>query len=240
MFGMESWQLAVVGIVAVACVGWMSFVVARMFARRAEAPAALRESTAFESARVGAVAPEGAHAYDAFSYRVPGRFAGRVRIVVDGELVSIAGPRIPSGLYRFWIWLQALLTAIVPAVVVGAIVQLDWQWLLAAAGIFVAGQLISMVGAGIWPGMGETVYIDHGRFEAVEFPLARIEAVKVGAGWADGGMDVVLLPLRKAIDGLAKDRAVSFFAPDDQGREVRYALHMTSEADAAELGALLR
>lgn len=240
MFSMESWQWMVVGIVALFCGGAMGWSVSRMFGRRAEAgPAKLREATAFESARVGANAPDGAVAFDAFAYRVPARLAGRVRIVLDGGRVSLAGPRVPAGLYQVWIGLQAMLLALVPAALVGAVLRLDARWLLLALGVFVAAWAIAIVGAGLWPGLGEVAYIDRGRFQAVEFMLGDVRSVKVGEGWADGGIDVVLLPYKRAIDVMAAGRAVSFFAPDDAGRDVRYALHMTSEADAAALAALL-
>jgi hypothetical protein len=102
------------------------------------------------------------------------------------------------------------------------------------------GQLFSAAGAGLWPGLGEMDYIEAGRFHAVEFAAARVHDVKVGPGWADGGIDAVLLPVKGGIDAMSVGRAVSFFAPDEDGRDVRYAVHMTSEADADALSALLR
>lgn len=241
MFRMQPIQWIVVGIVAFASVGAMGWNVSRMFGRRADAgPAILREATAFESARVGAEAPADAVAFDAFAYRVPARLAGRVRIVVDGGSVSIAGPRVPAALYQAWIWLQALLLSLVPAALAGALLRWDARWLLLALGVFVAGQAISALGAGLWPGLGEVAFIERGRFQAVEFAVGDVRAVKVGEGWADGGIDLVLLPVKRGIDALAAGRAVSFFAPDDAGREVRYALHMTSEDDATALAAAFR
>ena len=240
MFSLQPWQWIVVGMVALVCVGVVGSSVGRMFGRRAVGGrATLREATAFESARVDANAPFGAVAFDAFAYRVPARLAGRVRIVVDGGRVSVAGPRVPAGVYQAWIWLQAVLLALVPAALVGAVLRWDARWLLLALGLFVAAWAIATLGAGLWPGLGEVAYIDRGRFQAVEFALEDVRAVKVGEGWADGGIDIVLLPYKRAIDALAARRAVSFYAPDDAGRDVRYALHMTSEADTSALAALL-
>ena len=34
--------------------------------------------------------------------------------------------------------------------------------------------------------------------------------------------------------------AVSFYAPDEQGHEVRFAVHMTCDADARQLATLLQ
>lgn len=237
---MQTWQLIVVGAVAVVCVAYMSFTIVRMFGRRADGqPATLREASAFESARVGAEPPAAARAFDGFSYRVPGRMAGRSRLVVEGDTVALAGPRVPFGLYAFWIWLQGILLALVPAALVAAAVRLDWKWLIAAVAIFIAGQVVSALGAGIWPGFGETQYIEGGRFKAVEFRVEQVHDVKIGAGWADGGIDVVVMPVVRGIDGLAEGRAVSFFAPDEAGRSVRYAFHFASNEDADELAGLL-
>jgi hypothetical protein len=237
---MDTWQWVVVGLVAIACVGAMSWTLVRMFSRTAESPAVLREATAFESAAVGAEAPAGAQAFDAFSYRVPARLAGRVRILVNGTTVSVAGPRVPAVLYQAWMWLQALFLALVPAAIVAAAVKLDWRWAVAGLGLLLVWLLISCAGAVAWPGMGEMDWIAAGRFKAVEFPLASVHDVKVGTGWSDGGTDAVLLPVKFGIDALSQGHAVSFTAPDENGLDVRYALHVPSAEDAASLAALLR
>jgi len=239
VFRMQMWQWVVVGVVALACVAGMSFTVARMFARRAAAPATLREATAFESAAVEGTIPDGATAYDGYAYRVPARLAGRVRVVVDHGTVSIAGPRVNSVLYQLWIWVQALVLALVPAALVAAIVKLDWRWLVLALAIFAGQFLFSGIGAGLWPGLGEMEWMAKGRFSAVEFPVTSVSEVKIGAGWADGGIDVVLMPVKAGIDALSKDHAVSFFAPDEQGREVRYAILVPSAEEASRLAAEL-
>lgn len=240
MFAMDVWQWVVVAVVAAACVGGIAFAVSRMFARRAQAPALLREATAFESAAVGASAPSGAEAFDGFAYRVPARFAGRARIVVDGQTVSVAGPRVPDGLYMAWIWGQAMLMALVLPALAAALVRLDWRWAVTALLLAAASFAVQGIGAGIWPGLGELRYIEAGRFDAVEFPRAGVSDVKIGEGWADGGIDVVLAPYKGAIDRMAVGRCVSFTAPDENGRSVRYALHCVGDDDATALAALLR
>ena len=88
-------------------------------------------------------------------------------------------------------------------------------------------------------GLGETEYIEGGRFKAVEFRVEPAHDVKIGAGWADGGIDVVVMPVVKGIDNLAEGRAVSFYAPDDAGRDVRHAFHFASDEDASEFAGLL-
>lgn len=120
-----------------------------------------------------------------------------------------------------------------------AVVTLDWRWLPVALAVFLVSFGISGLGAGLWPAIGEMDWMAAGRFKAVEFPVGAVHEVKIGAGWADGGIDVVLLPIRAGIDALSKDVAVSFWAPDEYGREVRYAILVPAAADAAAMAGLL-
>jgi hypothetical protein len=240
MFDLQVWQSVVIVVVATVPVGWMSFAIVRMFSRRAAVAGVVREGNAVESALVGGTVPAGARVFDAWSYRVGARFAGRVRIAVYADTVAVAGPRVPRRLYEGWIWVQGLLLALVPPSLAAAIVAADWRWLLAAVALFVVSYAVSMGGAGLWPGLGELgASTDGGFFKALEFPRAAVRDVAIGKGWSRGGLEVVLLPYRAAIDAMAGVRAVSFFAPDEHGHEVRFALHMHSDGDAVELARLL-
>jgi hypothetical protein len=195
---------------------------------------------AVESGIVGAEPPPDANVFDAFSYRVTARFAGRVRIAVYPDRVAVAGPRVPNGLYWLWIWVQGLLLALVPAALTGAIVALDWRWLVAALVLALASWTTSTVGAGVWPGLWESAVMDEGRLMALESPRTAVSDVTVGAGWSNGGMAVVLAPYKKGIDGLAGHRAVSWDAPDERGHQARFAMHLYSDEAAARLAGLLR
>jgi hypothetical protein len=237
---MQMWQQAVIAIVAVVTLGWMSFAIVRLFSRPASGKAIVREATVVESALVGGTVPEGARVFDGWAYRVGARFAGRVRVAVYGDRVAVAGPRVPRRLYQLWIWIQGLLLALVPPAVAVAIVTLDWRWLLAAIAVFIVSFAISMGGAGLWPGLGELGASPvGGYFKALEFPRASVSEVAIGKGWSKGGFEVVLLPYKAAIDKMAEARAVSFFAPDEYGHEVRFAVHMHSDEDARELSGML-
>ncbi len=238
MFAMQTWQIGVITIVAVATLGRMSFALVRLFSRRASSKGIVRRATAVESGLVSGDVPEGARVFDGWSYRVGARFAGRVRIAVYDDRVAVAGPRVPRGLYEAWMWVQGLLLALVPPAAVAAIVMLDWRWLVVAVGIFVASFGISFGGAGLWPGLGEVLH-EQGCFRALEFPRASVREVDIGQGWAKGGLEVVLLPYKAGVDKMAQGLAVSFFAPDEVGREVRFALDMYSEDRARELSRLL-
>jgi hypothetical protein len=236
---MNVWQATVVSAVALFTVGVMSIAVVRLFSRRASGKAILRRATRFESALVGATLPDGAEAFDGWSYRVGARFAGRVRVVIHGDRVAVAGPRVPRALYEVWIWFQALTLALVPPALAAAAVMLEWRWLLAAAAFFVLSWMVSMGGAGLWPGLGELPAVEDRHFGAFEFPKELIGEVDIGKGWSKGGLGFVLLPYRAGVDMMAAARAVSFFAPDEGGREVRFALHTHSDEEARELAGIL-
>jgi len=239
MFKMQTWQLIVVVAVAVVCVGYMSFTIVRMLHRPAEGTATVRNSTPLETGLVGAMPQGGERAFDGFSYRVTARYAGRMRVVVREDTITIAGPRAPRGLYVLWVWLQGLTLALVPPALVLAAVKLDWRVLLLAIGVFILSALFMAIGAGVWPGMGETVFVGEGRFDATEIPLSAVRNVKVGEGWARDGMQLVIAPYVPGINQLAKGYAVSFNAPDGEGRDASWAVHMLSKEDATELQSLL-
>lgn len=81
--------------------------------------------------------------------------------------------------------------------------------------------------------------VHAGYFKALEFPRSSVREVAIGEDWAKGGLEVALFPYKAAVDEMAQGRAVSFFAPDEHGREVRFAVHMYSDDEARQLAALL-
>ena len=121
---------------------------------------------------------------------------------------------------------------------VWALVAWDWRPLLVAAGFLVISVASMGIGAGIWPGFGETVLAGEGHFNAVEIPLARVSEVQVGSGWARDGLQVVVAPYKAGIDQLAAN-TVTFRAPDGEGHNVIYAIQMFSADDAERLSKLL-
>lgn len=232
---MQAWQTAVVVLVAVVCVGYMTFNIVRLLYRSTDLPAEIRPTTDLEAGFVGATPGEDEQAYDAFSYRTTARYAGRVRVVLREDTLTVAGPRAPRSLYVVWIWLQGITLALVPVALVLAIVKLDWRALLLALGIMVVSSLIMAIGAGVWPGMGETLWVGENRFDATEIPLTSISNVTLGENWARDGLRLVIAPYAGGIDKIAEGRAVCFNAPDGEGRDASYAVHLLSAEDATEL-----
>ncbi len=239
MDGIAGWQVALVVASALGAAGYMAFRIARLQFRRASASALARQGDPAESGLYGAAATQGARVFDGFSYRVGARFAGRSRVVVNGDRVAFCGPRGPSGLYWLWIWLQGmLLVAVVPLAVLAA-VTLDWRVALWALGALIASIIVMAVGAGVWPGLGEVPGLETGLFPALEHAVSDVRDLTLGPGWANGGLAAVLVLYRAPIDQLAKGHAVSWFGPDERGREVRYALHCYRTEDAEALRGLL-
>jgi hypothetical protein len=238
MFDLQTWQQGIIAIVLVVSVAWMVRALIRLFSRRAAGRAEVRKATAIESGLVSGTVPEGARVFDGWSYRVGARFAGRVRIAVSADRVAVAGPRVPRGLYEAWMWVQGLLLALVPPATIAAVVALDWRWALVAIGVFLLSYGISFGGAGLWPGLGE-VLAEQGYFKALEFPRTLVREVDIGKGWSKGGLEVVLFPYKAGVDRMAEGLAVSFFAPDESGREVRFAMDMYTGEHAQELSEML-
>lgn len=239
MLKFDAWQLAVVGVVALAILGIMGAAVLRMFPATAGSRGTIRKSTPLESGLYVGRAEAGQQVFDGWSYRVQARYAGRARIVLDGSTVSVAGPRAPMGLYKLWMWLQAITFALVAPALVAAAVKLDWRWLLVSLGMLLLSTAFMAIGAGVWPGMGEVALVADGAFEATEFDASAVSDLGMGK-WAADGMQVVLVHYKPMIDQIAAGRTVTFRAPDGYGHDVRYALQLYSDEDAQALLAALK
>lgn len=239
MFDMQPWQWIISGVAGVVAVGVMSSAITRLFTRKAPTKAIWRRSTRLESALFETVLPEGARVFDGWAYRMGARFAGRSRLTVYPDRVAVAGPRVPRRLYQAWIWIQGILLALVLPLLVAAIVDLSWRWLVVALVAWLLSYGISFGGAGLWPGLGE-LFEEDGCFMAVEFPRDSIHEVSIGKGWSKGGFAVVLFPYKAGIDRMSEGIAVSFFAPDEHGHEVRFAFAMYTKAHACALAEVLR
>lgn len=195
MSPMHWWQGVIVAVVGIASLSVMARAIWGLFTRPAGTRAVVRQGTAFESGLVGGVVPAGVRVFDGWAYRLGARFAGRVRITIYPDRVSVAGPRVPRGLYEAWIWTQGVLLALVLPALVAAVIMLNWRWLLLSITLFIVSFGVSAGGAGLWPGLGELEAVGAGGlFKALKFLRASAREVDVGKGWAKGGLGVVLFP----------------------------------------------
>ncbi len=239
VFEMQAWQWITTAAVAAVAVAVMSFSIAHLFSRKAPARATLRRASRVESGLFDETVPEGARIFDGWAYRMGARFAGRSRLTVYEDRVVVTGPRVPRRLYEAWVWVQGILLALVVPLLVAAIVNLDWRWLVVAAVALIVSFGISFGGAGLFPGLGE-LFEEDGRFMAIEFPRDSVREVDLGKGWSKGGFEVVLFPYKAGIDKMSEGLAVSFFAPDEYAHEVRFAFAMYSAERAREFAAVLK
>ncbi len=93
--------------------------------------------------------------FEAYSYRTSSRFGSRVEVRVDGETVTVAGPRVGVLLYRMWIVVQVILLAlIIPALLMAVI---------------------------FWEGAAVATF-DRGGQPTTSFPLTAVKRVRVGRG----------------------------------------------------------
>jgi len=82
---------------------------------------------------------------EGYGYRTSSRFGSWTRITVEGDTVSVTGPRVGVLPYRLSIVAQLLVLAlVVPAVLVTVVVR-DWRYLLLCQGCWCC-----IGAAGLW------------------------------------------------------------------------------------------
>lgn len=179
---------------------------------------------------------------ETYSYRTSSRFGSRVRITVEGQVVTITGPRLSLAVYRLWIAAQAVVLALVVPSLLLAVARLDWRLALLTLGLLGLHFAVGGVGAGcLWELQNVTDFVGGRRGQTVTFSLNTIQDVRVGEGWARRGMWLLLLPYYKGIDALGQGLTVSFLAPDGAGEGQRvYALQAPAPDEAQALAALLQ
>jgi hypothetical protein len=182
---------------------------------------------------------EGQTSFDGYGYRTSSRFGSWSKITVNGEKVSISGPRVGLLSYRLWLAAQLLVLAlVVPAVLVSVVVR-DWRYLLLVPALLVLHWYVGVMGAaGLWE-LANMTAIGSGH-PTHTFTVDSVRGVRIGAGWARKGLWLVILPYVAGINKMAEGYTVSFEAPagDTEGHAV-YAFHMHSKEEARQLATLL-
>jgi hypothetical protein len=180
-----------------------------------------------------------ASSFEGYGYRTSSRFGSWTRITVDGDMVSVSGPRVGVIVYRLWLASQLLVLALcIPAVLV-AVAARDWRYLLLVPGLLVLHWYVGVMGAaGLWE-LANMTAIGSGH-SAHTFPISSVKRVGIGPGWARNGLWLVILPYLAGINKMSEGHAVSFEAPagDIRGDGV-YAFHMHTADDARELAGVL-
>ena len=179
--------------------------------------------------------------FKAYSYRTSSRFGSRVGVSVDGQTVSVTGPRVGAIIYRLWIAAQLVLFwAIVPVLLV-AVVLWDWRYLVVALVLAVAHWAVSTFGAVcLWELENVKTFTAGTEGQTTMFAVSAVKRVTVGRGWARKGLWLVIAPYVAGINKMAEGYAVSFEAPDgERNGSAVYALHMQTKEEAQALVRLL-
>jgi hypothetical protein len=178
--------------------------------------------------------------FEGYGYRTSSRFGSWTRITVEGDTVSVTGPRVGVLPYRLWIVAQLLVLALAVPVVLVAVVAGDWRYLLLVPGLLVLHWCAGVAGAaGLWE-MANLAAIGAGH-PVHHFPVTSVKRVKIGVGWARNGLWLVILPYVAGINKMSEGHAVSFEAPaGDAPGDAVYAFHMHKEEEAVELARLLK
>ena len=179
--------------------------------------------------------------FKAYSYRTSSRFGSRVGVSVDGQTVSVTGPRVGVLSYRLWIATQLVLFwAIVPVLLV-AVVLWDWRYLVVVLVLAVAHWAVSTFGAvSLWELENVKAFTAGTAGQTITFAVSAVKRVMVGRGWARNGLWLVIAPYVAGINKMAEGYAVSFEAPDgERNRDAVYALHMQTKEEAQALVRLL-
>ena len=178
--------------------------------------------------------------FQGFGYRTSSRFADCVKIQVDGQKVTVSGPRVGPSIYRLWIIAQViLLWSTIPVLLLGLILW-DWRYLVAIPGLLLLHYLVSALGAAVFWSLANSAACTSGKFPTVSFNVNEVKRVKIGAGWSRNGLWFVIPQFIPMVNTGAKDLTVSFEAPDgDSPKDVTYAIHLPSTEEAKDLTKLL-
>ncbi|MCP4541977.1 MAG: hypothetical protein GY832_33020 [Chloroflexi bacterium] len=179
--------------------------------------------------------------FEGYSYRTSSRFGGRAKIAVDGETVTVTGPRINVLVYRLWIATQTiLLWAIVPALLSATILR-DARYLVVVLVLGIAHWAVGTFGAVCFWELANVLAFSEGTMgETITFPMIAIKRVKIGGAWARNGLWFVIPHIIPMVNVLSQGGCVSFEAPDGKtGRDAVYALNMQTAKDAKILSRLL-
>ncbi|UCC17969.1 MAG: hypothetical protein JSU58_05300 [Dehalococcoidales bacterium] len=178
--------------------------------------------------------------FEVFGYRTSSRFASHLKVSIDGQTVSVSGPRVGVTVYRLWIALQAIFFALTVPALITAIVLWNWVFLVVAAATLLLYWVISSVGAvALWE-YQTLMSFEHGGYQSTSFPISSVKRVKIGRGWARNGLWLLLLPFVAGLNKASEGRAVSFEAPDGEtGKDAVYTFYTSIKDDPYVLTRLL-
>jgi hypothetical protein len=177
--------------------------------------------------------------FEAYGYRTSSRFGSRLKVSVEGGMVSVTGPRVGVAIYRLWIAIQSLFLASVLPMLIVSVVLWNWIYLVIALALFITYYIFSSVGAvALWE-YQNVIAIDKG-YQTASFQVSSVKRVKIGRGWARNRLWLVIVPFIVPLNKLSEGRVVSFEAMDKEtGKDAVFALHMSNDEEGKILAKLL-
>lgn len=187
-----------------------------------------------------APARQAALAFEGYAYRTSSRFGSRVWLTIAAGTLTVVGPRLSKGMYRYWIGVQIFFLAGAILAALTAAALFEWRWLLVAVLSLGLHGIAGGVGAGcLWELSNLVAFGKGARGDTLSMPLDQLERISVGRrAWARRGMRLLLLPYYPMID-LSTSDCVSFEGPDGTEAQGVYAIHMINHAEAERLAAAL-
>ena len=160
---------------------------------------------------------------------------------MDGQTVSVAGPRVGVIIYRLWIATQLVLFWLIVPVLLAAVVLWDWRYLVVALVLGVAHWGVGTFGAvALWELENVNAFAAGTVGQTTTFSVNEVKRVKIGRGWARNGLWLVIPYVVPLVNTAAEGHTVSFEAPaGDTSGDAVYALQMRTEDDAQALARLL-
>ena len=179
--------------------------------------------------------------FEGYSYRTSSRFGSRVKVSVDGQMISVTGPRVGVLTYRLWIAAQVVLFWLIVPALLAAVVLWDWRYLVLTLALAVTHLGVGGAGAGcLWEMANLTAFMSGTMGATTSFAVSAVKGVMIGRGWARKGLWLVIPPYVAGVNKWAEGYCVSFEAPDgDTGGDAVYAFHMRTTEDAQALAKLL-
>ncbi len=178
--------------------------------------------------------------FQGFGYRTSSRFADCVKVQVEGQKVTVSGPRVGPSIYRLWIIAQViLLWSTIPALLLGLILW-DWRFLVAIPGLLLLHYLVSALGAAVFWSIANMAACASGKYPTVSFDVNEVKRVKIGAGWSRNGLWFVIPQFIPLVNKGGEGLTLSFEAPDgDSSKDVTYAIQFPKPEDTKALAELL-
>ena len=120
--------------------------------------------------------------FEGYSYRTSCRFGSRVKVSVDGETVSVTGPRVGVFTYRLWFSIQLVLLWLIPPVLLAGVPLWDWRYLVLASGTRRRPHPFGVIGVASFWELAIVSAVQSGSDQGVSFPLSAVKRVKIGHG----------------------------------------------------------